>query len=94
MFVDFQLMDHPARTNIFFEVANAVYTRLSGDVQLESRRRAACARCSTRDPGNQLIDYLTGVQRLLGSRRLVLLIDEFSRLTDAYLNGQAGRRHL
>ena len=87
VYVDFQLMDHPARADIFFELANAVYTRLSGDVQLESLG-APLRSLIERDPGNQLIDYLTSVQRLLGSRRLVILIDEFSRLTDAYLNGQ------
>jgi len=40
------------------------------------------------DPASRLIEYLTGVQKLLGARRLVILIDEFSRLTDAHLNGQ------
>ena len=87
VFVDFQLMDHPARADIFFELANAVYTRLSGDVQLESLG-APLRSLFDRDPGNQLIDYLSSVQKLLGARRLVMLIDEFSRLTDAYLNGQ------
>jgi hypothetical protein len=80
-------MDHPARADIFFELANAVYTRLSGDVQLESLG-APLRSLFTADPGNQLIDYLTSVQKLLGARRMVILIDEFSRLTDAYLNGQ------
>jgi hypothetical protein len=87
VFVDFQLMDHPARADIFFELANAVYTRLAGDVQLESLG-APLRSLFADDPANQLIDYLTGVQKLLGARRLVVLIDEFSRLTDAYLNGQ------
>jgi GTP pyrophosphokinase len=87
VFVDFQLMDHPARVDIFFELANAVYTRLSGDVQLESLG-APLRSLFSGDPGNQLIDYLGSVQQLLGARRLVILIDEFSRLTDAYLNGQ------
>jgi GTP pyrophosphokinase len=87
VFVDFQLMDHPARADIFFELANAVYTRVSRDMQLESLG-APLRSLFERDPGNQMIDYLTSVQKLLGARRLVLLIDEFSRLTDAYLNGQ------
>ena len=87
VFIDFQLMDHPARVDVFFEVANAVYSRLSSDVEL-SAVGAPLRSLFAGDPANQLIDYLTGVQRLLGSRRLVLLIDEFSRLTDAYLNGQ------
>jgi hypothetical protein len=87
VFIDFQLMDHPARIDVFFELANAVYSRLSSDVEL-SAVGAPLRSLFAGDPANQLIDYLTGVQRLLGSRRLVLLIDEFSRLTDAYLNGQ------
>jgi GTP pyrophosphokinase len=87
VFVDFQLMDHPARADVYFELASAVYTRLSGDVQLGSLG-APLRSLFERNPGNQLIDYLTGVQKLLGARRMVILIDEFSRLTDAYLNGQ------
>ncbi len=87
VFVDFQLMDHPARADIFFEVANAVYGSLSSDVQLEAVG-APLRSLFENDPANQLIDYLAGVQTLLGTRKLVLLIDEFSRLTDAYLNGQ------
>lgn len=87
VFVDFQLMDHPSRIDVFFELANAVYSRLNADVEL-SAVGAPLRSLFAADPANQLIDYLLSVQRLLGSRRLVLLIDEFSRLTDAYLNGQ------
>jgi GTP diphosphokinase / guanosine-3',5'-bis(diphosphate) 3'-diphosphatase len=87
VFVDFQLMDHPARVDVFFELANAVYSRLSGDIQLQSLG-APLRSLFERDPGSQLIDYLSSVQRVLGARRLVILIDEFSRLTDAYLTGQ------
>jgi hypothetical protein len=87
VFIDFQLMDHPARIDLFFELANAVYARLSSDVEL-SAVGAPLRSLFAGDPANQLVDYLLSVQKLLGSRRLVLLIDEFSRLTDAYLNGQ------
>lgn len=87
VFVDFQLMDHPSRVDVFFELANAVYARLSSDVELGAVG-APLRSLFEHDPARQLIDYLSGVQKLLGARRLVLLIDEFSRLTDAYLNGQ------
>ena len=87
VFVDFQLMGHLARTNLFFEVANAVYTSLSADVRLGAVGAPLRSLFDT-DPARQLIDYLGSVQNLLGARRLVLLMDEFSRLTDTYLLGQ------
>ena len=87
VFIDMQLMGHLARTNLFFEVANAVYTSLSADVRLGAVG-APLRSLFDADPAQQLIEYLAGVQSLLGARRLVLLIDEFSRLTDTYLQGQ------
>jgi len=87
VFVDMQLMGHPARTNLFFEVANAVHTSLSADVRLGAVG-APLRSLFDADPARQLIEYLISVQNLLGARRLVLLIDEFSRLTDSYLLGQ------
>lgn len=92
VFVDFQLMDSPSRANVFFELANAVYASLSSDVQLSSAQLgfvgAPLRSLFDADPANQLIAYLLGVQELLGARRLVLLLDEFSRLTDAHLHGK------
>ena len=87
VFIDFQLMGHPTRTNVFFEVASAVHSSLSAEARL-AEAGAPLRSLFDGDPARQLIDYLTSVQSLLGSRRLVLLMDEFSRLTDAYLHGQ------
>ncbi|MBK8049992.1 MAG: TGS domain-containing protein [Anaerolineales bacterium] len=87
VFIDFQLIGHPARTNVFFDVALAVHTALSTDVRLGAVG-APIRSLFDGDPARQLIDYLISVQDLLGARRLVLLMDEFSRLTDAYLLGQ------
>ena len=84
VFVDLQLMGHPARTNIFYEVATAVHTSLGADARLGTVGPPLRSLFEA-DPARQLIEYLTSVQSLLGARRLVLLMDEFSRLTDAYL---------
>jgi GTP pyrophosphokinase len=86
-FVDFQLTGHPAQTNLFFQVASAVYA----DVTRHSRLGGLAMPLRSlfdEDPARQLIEYLQGVQTLLGARRLVLLMDEFSRLTDSYLQGE------
>ncbi len=87
VFVDLQLMGHPARTNVFYEVATAVHTSLSADARLDTVGPPLRS-LFEEDPARQLIEYLTSVQSLLGARRLVLLMDEFSRLTDAYLREQ------
>ncbi len=87
VFIDFQLIGNPARTDVFYEVANTVHSSLVVDARL-LEMGAPLRTLFEENPARQLIDYLTGVQDLLGSRRLILLMDEFSRLTDAYLQGQ------
>jgi (p)ppGpp synthase/HD superfamily hydrolase len=85
VFVDFQLMGRIERSNVFYEVASVVYNSLQADPRLGAVG-APLRSLFDEDPARQLIDYLLGVQKLLGARRLVLLMDEFSRLTDAYLD--------
>lgn len=87
VFIDFQLMGHPAQTNLFFQVASIVYSSLSSEERLADVG-APLQSLFDDDPARRLIEYLHNIQDALGGRRLVLLMDEFSRLTDAYLQGQ------
>lgn len=86
-FVDFQLISNLAQANIFYEVASAVHADLERDPRvagLGAPERALFAQ----DPPQRLLAYLRLVQQRLGARRLVILLDEFSRITDLYLGGQ------
>lgn len=87
VFVDFQLMGHPARASVFFQVASSVYSSLSSEGRL-GEVGAPLRSLFDEDAARRLIEYLTNVQAALGARRLVLLMDEFSRFTDAYLQGE------
>ena len=87
VFVDFQLLGHPAQTNVFYQVASNVYSSLSSEGRLDDVG-APLKSLFDDDPARRLIDYLLHVQEALGGRRLVLLMDEFSRTTDAYLQDE------
>ncbi len=86
VFIDFQLMGHPAQTNVFYQVASIVYSSLSSEGRLGDVG-APLQSLFDDDPARRLIEYLQNVQDALNGRKLVLLMDEFSRLTDAYLQG-------
>ncbi len=87
VFIDFQLMGHPAQTNLFYQVASIVYSSLSSEGRLGDVG-APLQSLFDDDPARRLIEYLQNVQEALNGRKLVLLMDEFSRLTDAYLQGE------
>lgn len=87
VFIDFQLLGNPAQSDIFYEVANAVCNELRADLRIGDAG-APIRSLFANDPATQLIHYLRTVQTQLGGRRLVLLIDEFSRTTDSYFAGQ------
>ncbi len=89
-FVDFQLMGNLAESNIFFEIANAVYSELQGEPRLGDLS-APLPAVFAHQPPVQLIQFLSSIQSRLGANRLVLLLDEFSRTTDAYLKGELDR---
>jgi (p)ppGpp synthase/HD superfamily hydrolase len=89
-FVDFQLLGNLSKSNIFFEVANAVYNDLQADPRI-GEVGAPLAAMFVHQPPVQLITYLRSLQSRLGASRLVLLLDEFSRTTDAYLHEQVDR---
>ena len=89
-FVDFQLLGNLATCNVFFEVANAIYNELQADPRIGDLG-APLPGVFAHQPPLQLISYLHSIQSRLGANRLVLLLDEFSRTTDAYLQGDLHR---
>ena len=87
VFIDFQLFGRLSSSNLFYEVANALYHDLQAQGRL-SDVAAPFKELFDQDPAFQLIAYLTGIKRHFGSRRIVLLMDEFSRVMDACQQGQ------
>ncbi len=85
-FVDFQNLSNLAQANVFYEVAAAVYQDLESDPRVAAvgppDREAFASR-----PPTALNAYLRTLQLRMGTRRLVVLLDEFSRITDLYLQG-------
>lgn len=90
VFVDFQLLGNVATANLYFEVANAIYNELQADPRIGDLG-APLPGVFAHQPPAQLISYLNSIQSRLGANRLVLLLDEFSRTTDAYLQGTLHR---
>lgn len=90
VFIDFQLLGNVATNNIYFEVANAIYNELQSDPRIGDIG-APLPGVFAHQPPSQLISYLNSIQSRLGANRLVLLLDEFSRTTDAYLQGALHR---
>jgi hypothetical protein len=90
VFVDFQLFGNVATNNLYFEVANAIYNELQADPRIGDLG-APLPGVFAHQPPAQLISYLNSIQSRLGANRLVLLLDEFSRTTDAYLQGTLHR---
>jgi len=86
-FVDFQLLGNLAQANLFYEIAHAVYTDLQADPRVATLD-APLAALFDHQPPAQFIAYLRSIQSRLGGNRLVLLLDEFSRTTDTYLQGR------
>jgi (p)ppGpp synthase/HD superfamily hydrolase len=85
-FVDFQLLGDLATGNIYFEIANAVHAELQTDPRIGDLG-APLSAVFAHQPPMQLMRYLRSIRSRLGANRLVLLLDEFSRATDAYLQG-------
>ena len=90
VFIDFQLFGNIGANNIYFEVANAIYNELQADPRIGDLG-APLPGVFAHQPPAQLIAYLNSIQSRLGANRLVLLLDEFSRTTDAYLQGTLHR---
>ena len=91
VYIDFQLLGSMEDADIFYEVAGAIFSELQADTNRTSNRLddvgAPLRDLFYHDPQAQFVAYLRSVQRRLGARRLVLLIDEFSRTIDAYRRG-------
>lgn len=97
-FVDFQLLGNLASGNLCYEIAAAIFADLQGDPLLGESGAPLFAPLRTLfdlQPAVELIAYLRAVNSHIqgaGRRtRLVILLDEFSRTTDAYLQGKIDR---
>ncbi len=86
-FVDFQAVPSLAHANVFYEVAAAVHMDLESDPRVASLGAPVRAHFAEHAP-RRLAAYLTALRQRLGTRRLVVLIDEFSRTTDLLLAGE------
>ncbi|GIV75982.1 MAG: hypothetical protein KatS3mg050_0376 [Litorilinea sp.] len=90
VYIDCQLLGNPAHVNLFFELASLLYGELQADPRVGELGPPLRA-LFQQQPAVQLIQYLRSVQGRLGTNRLVLLLDEFSRTSDAYAHGQLDR---
>ena len=86
-FVDLQGVPSLAHANVFYEVASAVYLDLEHDPRIAALGAPVRTHFGEHGP-RRLADYLNAVRQRLGTRRLVVLIDEFSRTTDLLLAGE------
>ncbi|MBV7330503.1 HD domain-containing protein [Chloroflexi bacterium TSY] len=87
VFLDFQILGTLEPVDVFFEIANAVYTELRSDSRIDELG-APLREMFDHDPLGHLVEYLLGVQSHPNVGKVVLLLDEFSRTTDAYLQGR------
>ncbi len=83
VFIDFQLLGNLSGPSFYFEIASAVYHDLQDDKRL-AYLEPPLQELFERDPTRQLADYLKSVKSYLGVGNLILMIDEFSRVIDAY----------
>lgn len=87
IYLDFQMLNNLQPANIFFEIANSVYAEL----QSEGNRDGLGPPLHTMfeyDPMGNLIRYLRSAQSNPNVGKFVLLLDEFSRTTDAHRSGK------
>lgn len=87
VFLDFQILGTLEPVDVFFEIANAVYTELRSDSRIDELG-APLREMFEHDPLGHLVEYLLDVQSHPNVGKIVLLLDEFSRTTDAYLQGR------
>jgi len=87
VFVDFQMLGELSATNVFFEMANAIYSELQGQGHMDELG-APLRDMFEHDPPGHLLSYLRGVQSHPDVGQLVLFLDEFSRTTDAHQRGR------
>lgn len=86
IFIDFQLLGDLRSVNIFYEIARGIYNELR-HLGRASDLGAPLPTLFHDDPLYQFIDYVKMAAEQQRGQRLVLLLDEFTRITDAYLNG-------
>ena len=84
VFYDFQMLSSMDAATIFFELARAVYEELQDNRRNVNEVSAPLRELFQRDPVNRFVRYLRSAQNHANIGQIVLLIDEFSRTTDAY----------
>lgn len=87
IYFDFQMLSSLRDSDIFFELANATYEELQADGH-SLELGPPLHTMFEHDPMAHLVRYLRRAQNHIGSGKLVLLLDEFSRTTDAHLQGK------
>ena len=87
VFIDFQLLGKLTTASVFFEIATAIYNELQSEGRI-GELGAPLREMFDHDPPGHLVRYLQGVQSHPGIGQIVLLLDEFSRTTDAYHHGR------
>ena len=86
-YVDFQMFGTVADGQILYEIANTAYHYLQRDGRL-GEIGPPLREIFSESPANQFSSYLQQIQSHFAPRRLVLLIDEFSVVMDAYRTGR------
>ncbi|MEM7127167.1 MAG: HD domain-containing protein [Chloroflexota bacterium] len=87
VYLDFQMLSSLETGEIFFEIANAVYSELR-DEGYTAELGSPLHTMFEHDPSGHLVRYLRGAQSHPETGKLVLLLDEFSRTTDAHQQGK------
>ncbi len=84
VFVDFQALSQLASPDLFYELASAIYNDLLADGRIGDINPPLRELFEEATPPARFAAYLRSIQSHFGLRRLVLLVDEFSRTMDAY----------
>ena len=89
VFIDFQILGQLTGPTFHYEIANAVYSDLQAEHGLNDLD-PPLYELFEMNPTVELTSYLRNVQSHFGLRKLVLLIDEFSRTIDAFQQDRLG----
>ncbi len=87
IYLDFQMLSSLRPSDIFFEIANSVYSELQSEGH-GAELGPPLHTMFEHDPSGHVIRYLLSAQSHPGVGKLVLLLDEFSRTSDAFQQGR------
>lgn len=83
-FVDLQAIGNLEQSNLFYEIAASIFADLQADPRIVALGMPNRARFDAQ-PTHEFTSYVAALQRQLDTRRLLLLLDEFSVTADAFL---------